>query len=255
MRNYIFEANKLGVKILPPSVNTSTEVFNPEGNDLRYPLLGIKNLGVNTVKSILTERANGRFDSYIDFVNRTHSFLSKRVLESLINASALDEFKLTKRTMIERLDEVINFTEYGNYIAKEEFVLNSLGEYKYSILEENEKLVLGFNLVMNPLIEHSEYIKKHNLYKPSTLSKSDIGKEVRLVGILASIRKIKTKKGANMAFVTVQDEYSKLDGVLFTFTFNKYIDLLEKNCVYLFKVVIEERNNDLQLVIQRVHKL
>ena len=58
-----------------------------------------------------------------------------------------------------------------------------------------------------------------------------------------------------MAFVTVQDEYSKLDGVLFTSTYNEYISLLEKNSIYLFKVAVEDRNNKLQLVIQKIHKL
>ncbi len=255
MRNYIFEANKLGVKILPPSINNSNDSFNPEGNHLRYPLLGIKNIGINTVKAILDEREKGVFKSYIDFVNRTHSSLSKRVIESLISASALDEFKLSKRTMHEKLAEVISFTEYGSYISKEEFVLDNLVEYPYNILEEKEKAVLGFNLVMNPLLEHTDYIKKHNLLKPSAITSKDIGKDVRVIGILSSVRKIKTKKGTDMAFVTIQDEYSKLNGVLFTFAYNQYINLLEKNVVYLFMVDIEDRNNELQLVINKVHKL
>ena len=255
MRNYVFEAHKLGVNILPPSINKSNESFRPEGHHLRYPLLGIKNIGINTVKSILEERNKGVFKSYIDFVSRTHSFLSRRIIESLISASALDEFNLSKRTMYEKLDEVISFTEYGNYISKEEFILDNLDEYPYNTLEENEKLVLGFNLVMNPLLEYVDYIKKHKLHKPSTITLKDIGKEIRLVGILSSIKKIKTKKGIDMAFVTVQDEYSKLNGVLFTSTYNQYFDMLEKNFVYLFKVLIEDRNNEVQLVIQKVHKL
>ena len=255
MRNYIFEANKLGVKILPPSINKSTNTFVPENENLRYPLLGIKNIGINTVKSIVEERSKGAFKSYIDFVSRTNPFLSRRVIESLISASALDEFKLSKKTMFEKLDEVISFTEYGNYITKEEFVLEKMEEYPYQILEENEKKVLGFNLVMNPLLEFDDYIKKHKLYKPSTISEKHIGKEVRVVAILSSIRKIKTKNGTDMAFVTLQDEYSKLSGVLFTTTYNQYLNMLEKNSIYLFMVTVEDRNNDLQLVIQKIHKL
>ena len=58
-----------------------------------------------------------------------------------------------------------------------------------------------------------------------------------------------------MAFITVQDEYRKLNGVLFSQTFNEYNNIIEKNSVYLFKVLVEERNNELQLVIQKIHKL
>ncbi len=255
MRNYIFEANKLGVVILPPSINNSNTIFKLERENLRYPLLGIKNIGINTVKSILEERENGQFKSYIDFVSRTHSFLNVRVIESLISASALDEFNLSKRTMFEKLDEVISFTQYGNFISKEDFVFDNLKEYTYAVLEENEKNVLGFNLVMNPMLEFKDYIKTHNLYKPSTISKKLLGKEIKLVGILSSIKKIKTKKGTDMAFVSIHDEYSKLDGVLFTNVYIQYIDIIENNSIYLLMASIEERNGNLQLVIKKIHKL
>jgi len=255
MRNYIFEAHKLGVMILRPSVNLSTDIFEPEGNNLRYPLLGIKNLGINTVNGILLEREKGKFKSYVDFVSRTHSFLSKRVIESLIYASALNEFKLSKRTMIEKLDEVLNFIMYGSYISKDEFVMENLSEYPYVTLEIKELKVLGFNLVMNPLNEHLGYIKKHKLLKPSSLSQDYVGKEIRIIGILSEMKKIKTKKDTDMAFVTVQDEFSKVSGVLFSSEFIEYYHLLEKNHVYLFKASVEKRNNEIQLVIKKLHKL
>ncbi len=128
-------------------------------------------------------------------------------------------------------------------------------EYPFSILEENEKKVLGFNLVMNPILEYDGYIKKHKLFKPTTITNEQVGREIRVVGILSSIRKIKTKKGTDMAFITIQDEYTKLSGVLFTTTFVEYFDMLERNGVYLFKVKVEQRNKELQLVIQKIHKL
>ncbi len=254
-RNYIYESNKLGVKILPPSVNYSSSYYLPEKRNLRFPLLGVKNLGINAVTRLLDERENGEFKSYFDFVSRVNSFLNKRVIESLISASALDEFKLSKRTMIEKLDEVISFSEYGSFISKEEFILENLEEYPFSVLEENEKKVLGFNLVINPLNEYDDYIKKHNLLKPSTIEKTHIGKSVRVVGMVSNVKSIKTKKGDNMAFITIQDEYLIIEGVLFPTTYNQYIDQLEQSKVYLFMVKVEERNKNFQLVIQKVHKL
>lgn len=254
-RNYIYESNKIGVKILPPSVNKSGLYYMPEANNLRFPLLAIKNVGINAVTRLLEERENGKFKTYFDFVSRVNTFLNKRVIESLISASALDEFNLSKRTMIEKLDEVISFSEYGSFIAKEEFILENLEEYSFLVLEENEKSVLGFNLVINPLNEYDSYIKKHNLLKPSTIDESHIGKQVRLVAMLSNIKAIKTKKGENMAFITIQDEYQKIEGVLFPTVYNQYAKDLESASVYLFMVKVEERNNNFQLVIQKVHKL
>jgi len=255
MRNYIFEANKLGVKILKPSVNKSELIFVPEDDNLRYPLLGIKNVGINTVKALMTERDKGLFKNFVDFISRTHTFLNKRVLDCLIKAGALDEFKLSKRTMIEKLDEVVNFTLLGGYIDSKQFVLEDMEEYDYESLEAFEFNVLGFNLIMNKLHVYEEYINKHKLLKPSTLTKNHIGKEVRLVGILGFIRQIKTKNNKEMAFATMQDGFTKVDAVIFSNTFNIYKDDLVSNQVYLIKAKVEERNGELQLILDKLHKM
>ncbi len=255
MRNYIFEANKLGVKILKPSVNKSELIFLPEESNLRYPLLGIKNVGINSANQLLKIRENGEFISFIDFVTRVEGLLNKRVIESLIKASACDEFNLTKRTMLEKLEEVINFTEFGTFIDKEEFIIEDLEEYNYQQLEDMEKSVLGFNLVMNPLIEHQEYIEKHQLLKPSDINLTHVGKEIRVIAILSSVRRIKTKSNKDMAFISLQDEYNKLDGVLFNRLYIESKDDLNKNQVYLFLVKVEERNSKIQLVVNKIHKL
>jgi DNA polymerase-3 subunit alpha len=255
MRNYIFEAHKLGVEVLKPSVNTSSMKFEVEEDNLRYPLLGIKNLGINAVRSILEERQNGSFKGYVDFVSRMHKLINKRVIESLIKAGALDEFKLSKRTMLERFTEVVNFSNLGGFIDSEEFVLRELKEYNYQTLEQYEHSVLGFNLAMNPLNEFTEYIEKHHLLKPADVNKDIVGKEIRIIGIISYIRKIKTKSGKDMAFISIVDELNKLDGVLFDGVFIEYKGIIEKNKVYLFMAKVEHRNNNIQLVISKIHKM
>ena len=73
--------------------------------------------------------------------------------------------------------------------------------------------------------------------------------------MVSHTKSIKTKKGENMAFITIQDEFQKMDGVLFPTTYNQYFNDIENTNVYLFMVKVEERNNNFQLVIQKVHKL
>ena len=255
MEEYIYEANKLGVSILKPSVNYSTHIFQPEKEHLRFPLLGIKNIGRNTVNDLLTIRQEGLFQSFYDFVSRCHKVLNKRVIESLIYAGALDEFKMTKRTMIEHLEEVINFSLYGDFISQEEFVIKNVKEYSYTVLKDKEKEILGFNLFMNPLVLHQEYILKHKLITPSQISEEHIDQEIRFVAILSRIRKITTKTKQDMAFVTLEDTHFKINGVLFASTYQKFHSELEKNHVYLFKGKLENRNNEQQIIINNVHKL
>ena len=254
-RNYIYEAYKLNVRIIPPSVNVSSGIYEPKDDALVFPLLGIKNVGRKNVSGLLEERKKGKFTSYVDFISRTSDFLNKRVLESLIKASALDEFELSKRTMIERLEDVVNFSNLGGFIKSDEFVLDPMEEYSFSTLETFEKEVLGFNLSYSPLSKHQDYIHKHKLLVPSTLSSKHLGKEVRLMAVLSIVRKIKTKNNKDMAFVTLQDSYSKIDGVLFTNTYALYKDELLKNKVFLFKGRIDERNGTIQLVIDKIHRM
>ncbi len=255
MRDYIFEANKLGVPITKPSVNHSTAIFEPEGNTLRYPLLGIKNIGLNTIRDFLAERENGAYPTFIDFIKRTNKILNKRVLESLIYAGALDEFGYSKRAMIEQLDDVIHFSTLGQFIDQDQFIIVEKEEYSYEELESFEKSVIGFNLFVNPLLNHLDYIAKHQLLLPSTITPDMVNQEVRFVGILTSVRQITTKNNQQMAFVTIQDEYVKLSGVLFNTTYNAVKGMLIKNHVYLCKGKIEERKADLQVVLTNIHDL
>ena len=252
MKEYIYEANHLGVQILKPSVNYSTAIFNPEKDNLRYPLLGIKNVGQSTVKDLLILREDGLFKSYVDFVQRAHKTLNKRVIESLIYAGALDEFELSKQTMIDQLDEVINFSMYGDFIKQDDFVVKESKEYGYERLKELEYQVLGFNLFVNPLNNHLEYIKKHKLLKPNDINKELVGKEIRFVAILSRVREITTKNSQKMAFVTLEDEYKKMNAVLFTNQYRQFKDDLVKEKVYLFKGKVEYRNNELQVIINNL---
>lgn len=255
MKNYIFEANKLGVRILKPSVNKSTVIFSPEDKNLRYPLLGIKNVGLSTVKVIVEERENKPYKSYIDFINRNGKSVNKRAVEYLVYSGAFDEFGVSKKTMIEKYDDIINFSLYGSFIKDDEFMLTDKGEFEYLELEEKEKLALGFNLAMNPILLHEDYITKHKLLTPSKITRKHLGTKVRIVGVVGKIRVIKTKKNTEMAFIVIEDEFKKIDSVLFPESYQKYIGEIESGKVYLFMVSIEERNKNIQFIVDKVHKL
>jgi DNA polymerase-3 subunit alpha len=255
LREYIFEAYKLGVEILPPSINKSTDIFEPENNNLRFPLLGIKHVGNTAVSSIIEEREKGDFLSFVDVIKRLHNKLNTRIFSSLIYAGAFDEFSHSRKTMIEQLENVIHFTQFGNYIKETEFVMNESQEYSFSDLQIKEKEVLGFNVFVDPLSTHKNYIQKHHLRTPAMLDNEHIGKEIRIVGLIQSIRKTKTKRDRLMAFVTISDKFSQLKGVVFTKEYEHYKDALIEGDVYLLKGKLEERNNVLQFIVKNLFDL
>ena len=74
-------------------------------------------------------------------------------------------------------------------------MIHQLEEFDFSILEEKENQILGFNLFVNPLNQHVEYIKKHQLLKVTDVDNTFLKKEVRVVAVLSRIKTIKTKNG------------------------------------------------------------
>ncbi len=255
LKKYRREAQRLNLQVYPPSINQSGLTFKPVKDGLVFPLLGIKNLGRNTVKAILEERDKGLFNSFVDFVSRIHNVVNKRVIESLILVGACDEFEHTKKAMMTQLEDILGYSDYGAFIDQKEFVVKPVSEYSYQEVMDYEKELLGFYLVTHPIINYRKMIEEKDLVTPSDITEDDQGKQVRMLGMISRINTITTKKGDEMAFVTIDDEDAELDAVLFPRTYQAIKDSLEKQKIYLFLGKIERRKKDLQYVINKIHKM
>ncbi len=106
---YINEARSMSITVLPPDVNSSDVDFTPVGDQIRFGLRAIKNVGENTVKGILAARETlGRFTSFFEFVESVEARqLNKRVLESLIRAGAMDGLGAHRAQMIAVTDRAV----------------------------------------------------------------------------------------------------------------------------------------------------
>jgi DNA polymerase-3 subunit alpha len=91
---YLSESRRMGVKVLPPDVNASVATFTAVGEDVRFGLAAIRNVGVNVVEAIVaTRKSKGEFTSFADFLRKVPAVVcNKRVIESLIKAGAFDSF-------------------------------------------------------------------------------------------------------------------------------------------------------------------
>ncbi|MCF7926655.1 MAG: DNA polymerase III subunit alpha [Candidatus Izimaplasma sp.] len=255
VKEYMFEANRLNVYIKPPSVNRSTLIFEPIKNILIYPFIGIKYLGRNSAEKIVDERHKGLYKNAFDFISRTKSFLNKRIYTNLIYAGAFDEFEYSKKTLIENLDKMINWVDYGSFIEQDNLDITPSGNYTLKDLQDLEIKALGFNFFIDPLKDYKKYIKKNQLLTPSDIDESHISSVIRLVGILSRTKEISTKNNQQMAFMTFQDQNSTLDSVSFPKTYKQYYDIITLGEIFLIKGKIDKRNNSLQLIIDKLHRL
>lgn len=100
--SYISAARRMGIDVLGPDINHSDVRFTTEDGGIRFALAAVKNVGAAQVQVLLNERdAEGEFESYGDLLRRSQKIgLSKKVLESLILASALDSFPEHRAQMI-----------------------------------------------------------------------------------------------------------------------------------------------------------
>ena len=232
--DYLNIAKKNKITILTPNINKSKEVYLSKNNYLLLPLSIIKNIGSNTVNLILQDREeNGLFEDYFDLVRRFYKLgIKKNVIESLIYAKALDTFKINHKTMINMLEEVLRYAIVCDDLDPslvEKPILKIEDEFDDKTLMSQELNVYGFYVSNHPASKYNtkDIVKINNV-------KNYLGKNVKMVVLINDIRKIKTKKNEDMAFVNGTDETGSMDLVVFP----KKISYLENLMVGSLVVVM-----------------
>ena len=208
------EGKKYGVKILPPSINYSTDRFIVEDNNIRYSLLAIKNVGYAGYKAIIEERKKGLFKDVFDFISRMESSkLNSKMLESLIDAGAFDEFSLSRATVKENLHKIEEYAKLKNTVGIDEPpILTIIKDNKMKKLEL-EKEVLGIYLTMHPI-----GLIKENLGQPVidvVRLEKYVNQRVQVIIMLQRVKQIVDKKGNEMCFIEGYDETGSVEGVVF----------------------------------------
>lgn len=251
IKRYIFDCNKRKIEVFPPSINKSSLKFEATSEGIYYSLLGIQNLGTVSLDALLNERKeNGLYNNYDEFISRTKNILNKRIVESMIFAGALDEFKIARKQMILEYDNSIELAKYGNILKnKLDERKFSDEEYSFSEIANYEKESLGFNLKYDVFKRYNFLKQKYNTKDISLINEE---KNINVLFIINNIKVIKTKKNQEMAFLAISDDSGTVDGTLFPDTYEKYKSILIKGAVYLGKCSAEVRNEKKSLVFSNL---
>lgn len=252
LKEYMQEAYAHKIQVFKPSINLSKEYFVLSKNTLHYPLSGIKNIGNQTVKSVLKERESGLFKSFQDAVNRLYKHVNKRQFTMFIYAGAFDEFKYNKKTMVENLDALIQYVSFEGALGLDDFVMQKYSDYDENQLKHFEYDVLGFNLVHNQFNDLAPLLEKEGINSVEEVNQRSNQRNVTFIAVIERINEIKTKKGDLMAFVTLSGQYEKVDGVCFPSTYQNYGDLLIQNKIVQINGHSEIKNGKHQIVLQAV---
>ena len=257
---YLADCSRMGIRVLPPHVNESRRGFTVVGQDIRFGLLAVKNLGKGFLDRLEQEREKeGKFASYYQFCKRMYgSDLNRRALESLIQCGALDglEEGYNRRQMLSSVGAVLESLEQerkknvegqiGFFDLSQEtssagsssFSIAPMEEFPASSLLEMEKNVVGMYLSGHPMAAYADFYRTGKVQKIGDLLSQDEeegrfrdGSRIKLLGMLSHVKLKVTKKNTTMAFLQVEDISGSLEVLVFPDILTRYSALLTEGAV------------------------
>jgi DNA polymerase-3 subunit alpha len=247
---FIAECRSHGIPVLPPDIFESDKHFTVDGDRIRFGLVAVKNVGEGAIEAIIEAREKTRFASLFDFCAQVDlKKVNKRVIESLIKSGAFDTTGHRRSQMMAALEEAL---EYGQRVQKErndpQMGLFDLGraepvpinvpelppiqEWDAKELLASEKESLGFYISGHPLKGWEAVLDKFTTTDAVSIKELSDGSVVRIGGIVAAVKTIRTKKGEPMAFVTLEDLHGGVEVIVFSSVYASAAELLfEDNAV------------------------
>ena len=152
--------------------------------------------------------------------------------------------------MIIEYEKSLELASYGE-MFKEQLINHEFSdeEYTFEEMSRNEQIALGFNIKYDVFKQYAEIKKK---YKTVNIDSLELGSTMNILFRIDSFNVIKTKKGDEMAFITISDETSIIDGVLFPKVYETVKNDLEINLIALGTVHTERRKNKIQCVFEKI---
>lgn len=277
---YINECSRLGIKILPPHVNRSTEAFEVSDGNIHFSLLAVKNLGRGFIRRMVDERTmNGNFKDFYDFCRRMYGKdFNRRAIESLVKCGAFDGMGANRRQMcavidpiIEELDNTkrrnvegqIGFGDLSSGSAaeptesKSSFAYPPAEEFSPEMLLKYEKEVAGMYLSGHPMAQYRELSKALKCAQIGDIAAEESrykdNDRVLLLGLITSAKKKITKSDATMAFLNFEDMTGSIEVIVFPKTLiEKPTMFHEGNILLLHGRVSMREDEDTKVVCEAV---
>jgi len=244
LARYIAHARERKIDVLPPDVNESERDFTPVSEGIRFGLAGVKNVGEGAIESILGVRAEGGpFASLIDFACRIDGRrVNRRVVESLVKCGAFDSIESNRAKLWAGLDVAL---ESGAAAQRDREIgqVNLFGEagigdaahpelpdaapWTESERLGHEKEVLGFYVTGHPLGAMAPVLARFTDTTVTTAAEK-VGREVRVGGLITTLRETRTRRGQIMAFGTLEDLEGVFELVIFAEPYARLRELLKK---------------------------
>jgi DNA polymerase III alpha subunit len=217
---YIEEAKRMGLKIQLPCINRSEYEYSGCEDTIRVGLMAIKNLSLNTIDRIVEERKKrGKYKNLRDFLIRSNTGFEES--STLIRCGAMDDLKRTRPSLLRQLDlyffrkKVLAERENDLFIDELNYDEVDLPvDFPIEVKSQYEFEIFGYMVGRHPLFFFSNLTSA-----PSVISAADMhkykGRNVKMVGWFMASKRIRTKKGEIMKFLSLEDLTGTFEAVIF----------------------------------------
>ncbi len=271
---YLNECRRMGLKVLPPDINESIHVFAAVGDDIRFGLGAVRNVGKNVVDSVVSAREESNFISFEDYLTRVSQQAStKRVVESLIKAGAFDSLGHTRRSLIAIHEEAIDATSvlkrhaaagqmdlFGG-LEEESAVtvqIPQLPEWTKRDLLSHEREMLGLYVSDHPLAGMEAELMRHSDMGTAALRESDIsdGETVTIAGLITQVQhRIARASGNQYAQLTVEDFSGEVSVMFMGKIYQQNRELLEADRTVTIRGRLSRRDEEVVLQAYSIEQL
>jgi DNA polymerase-3 subunit alpha len=276
MAIYLNECRRMKIAVLPPDVNESAHDFTAVGNDIRFGLTAVRNVGANVVDGIVAAREEkGRYTDFNDFLSKVPAQVcNKRVIESLIKAGAFDDMKHRRRALVAvhetAVDQYVDIKrneaigqdslfgglddDMGGGFGISVTIPEDLDEWDKMTLLGHEREMLGLYVSDHPLLglEHVLSNGTDATVGQLLLDERPHGAVVTVAGLITSVQRKITKKGDPWATVTLEDLDGAVEVLLFPSSYQLAAPYLIEDAIIRVKGVLDKDREQPQLRGQEV---
>jgi DNA polymerase-3 subunit alpha len=248
---HMTNCREMNISVLPPDINESQKDFSVLGDNIRFGLGGVKNLGEAAIESIITTRNEGNFTSFMDFLSRVDlRKVNRRVLESLIKCGAFDSLGSRRRQLMESLDaameeaqriqkarqskqaSIFDHLEDPDMLETRSatgYVIPEMPEWERKELLAIEKEALGFYISGHPLDGYAVRLKLVTNSDTSRAKSKKDKENLTIAGVISSLAERLTKKKEVMCNVVLEDLHGAVEIIFWPDIYKKNYDILHSD--------------------------
>jgi len=268
---YLNECRRMGIKVLPPDVNESHSDYTPLGNDIRFGLTAIRNVGENVVASIVANRAvAGRYESFGDFLAKVDANVcNKKTIESLIKGGAFDSLNHPRKGLtliyLEAIDSVMEakraesigqFDLFGSGMSSGASAITNVEidipnqEWEKALLLSYEREMLGLYVSDHPLLGVEHLLRSSTDMPISQINDESIGHEqiVTIGGLITQIQRKVSRRGDSWAIVTVEDLEGAVDVMFFANSYTQHSMNLMEDRIVVIRGRVDKREEQVKVM-------